>query len=207
MVGSACLQELLKTLDYDPVYALVRRPLSVANPKLAEIRSDADHFGTLPSMKGAVVFCAIGTTIKKAGSQAAFRHVDYDYPLQIAQAALGAGAIDFVLVSSVGADASSGSFYLRVKGELERAVSALGFRSVHILRPSVLMGERAESRTGERAGIAVANAIQFLLIGGLSKYRPIAGADVGRAMVRCAGSPSPGVHIHHWREITRSAIQ
>jgi len=201
LVGSACLQELLRSREHDRVIALVRRPLRVTNAKLAEITSDADHPGDLPPMPGAVVFCAIGTTIRKAGSQAAFRRVDYDYPLEIAKRSLRAGASHFVLVSSVGASAGSGTFYLRVKGELEDAIAALGFRSLHILRPSILMGDRPESRPAERAGIALARLIQPLLVGGLSVYRPIDAADVGRAMVRCLHTGAEGRRVYHWREI------
>lgn len=201
LVGSACLRELLQTSEYERVLALVRRPLAVKSAKLGEIRADTDHIGELPAMQGGAVFCAIGTTIRKAGSQAAFRQVDYKYPLKIAQAALQAGASDLVLVSSVGADAGSSTFYLRVKGELETAIGMLGFRSFHILRPSVLMGDRQENRPAERMGIAVARTFQFLLAGGLSKYRPIAADDVGRAMVRCANTSATGQNIYHWREI------
>jgi uncharacterized protein YbjT (DUF2867 family) len=203
LVGTACLHELLQDPVYDRIDAIVRKPLPVTSSKLTEIRGDIDHFPALPAMPNAAVFCALGTTIRKAGSQAAFRRVDYEYPLQIAKASLSAGATDFVLVSSVGADKPGGNFYLSVKHELEQAIGTLGFRSLHILRPSILTGDRPETRTGERIGIVLASAIQFLLIGGLSKYKPIAAEDVGRAMVRCVTPRATGTQIYHWREINK----
>jgi uncharacterized protein YbjT (DUF2867 family) len=201
LVGGHCLHELLNDAEYDRVLAIVRKPLRLSNPKLTEIPGDADHIPELPPLFGAAAFCAIGTTIHKAGSQAAFRKVDADYTLAIAKAALAAGAIDFVLVSSVDAAASSSNFYLRVKGEVEGALTSMPFRSVHILQPSLLLGERQESRPAERAAIMLAPALKFLLIGGLDKYRPIAASDVGRAMARCLRTGTPGRQVYRWREI------
>src|SRR5262249_552133 len=125
------------------------------------------------------VFCALGTTIRKAGSQPAFRRVDYDYPLALADHALKFGAKQFVLVSSVGADAKSRNFYLRTKAQLEDALRRLPFKALHIFRPSFLMGKREESRFGESAAIPVAKALQFLLVGRLRRVSPYCRKECG----------------------------
>src|SRR5215510_14622248 len=112
LVGGFCLAELLENRDFDPVYALVRRPLP-ERPKLHQITTDFDSLRELPPLAGGAVFCALGTTIRKAGTQEAFRKVDYDYSLRLAQLARTSGAETFVLVSSIGANARSNNFYLR----------------------------------------------------------------------------------------------
>ena len=133
-------------------------------------------------------FCALGTTIKKAGSQDAFRRVDYDYPLAVARAARAGGAAHFLLVSAMGASARSGVFYNRVKGELEDAVRALGYPSLTIARPSILLGERAERRPGEE----LAKKIGWLVP---SRWRPVHATQVAAALVDAARRAKPGTEI------------
>lgn len=202
LVGGFCLNALLADPAFSRVTALVRRPLPKAHDKLRQQVADFDNLSQLEDLSEGVVFCALGTTIRKAGSQAAFRHVDFDYPLRLAELARKAGATSFVLVSSVDAAPKSSTFYLRVKGELEERIGALGYPALHIFRPSVLLGDRDEQRTGEKVGIAIAKVLQFLLIDGLSRYRPIEAADVGRAMPRAVAREKPGRHIYHWKDIT-----
>ncbi len=149
------------------------------------------------------VFCALGTTIKKAGSQAAFRKVDYDAIVNLARASVEAGAKRFVLVSSIGADPKSGNFYLRVKGETEQAVALLPFEAVHIMRPSLLLGERRESRTGERLAQKIMPMLNHVLLGPLRQYRAIPAETVARAMVHVAGLPVTGVHIYDHDQIVK----
>jgi uncharacterized protein YbjT (DUF2867 family) len=134
------------------------------------------------------VFCALGTTIRIAGSPAAFRHVDFDYPLAIAQRALDAGATHFLLVSALGANADSRIFYNRVKGELEDAIRRLPFRSITIARPSFLLGEREERRPGESLG---------KLLGHFAprRFRSVHARQVARALVLAAQADSPGIHL------------
>jgi uncharacterized protein YbjT (DUF2867 family) len=141
-----------------------------------------------------VVFCALGTTIGKAGSQAAFRAVDHDAVLAFAEAALGAGARHFVLVSSLGADPRSRIFYNRVKGEIEADLRALGFASLTIAQPSLLLGDRLEPRAAERVLVVASR-----LLGGVLKpfaSRPIEAKVVARALLAIAHSPKPGVHTY-----------
>jgi uncharacterized protein YbjT (DUF2867 family) len=200
LVGGHCLRVLLESPDYGRVIAVVRRPLSLAHARLEQHIVNFDLLGELDAA-GADIFCALGTTIRKAGSQEAFRRVDLGYPTVLGERTSAAGARQFVLVSSVGANAKSTNFYLRVKGETEDAVSATPFEAVHIFRPSFLMGERAEQRPGEQTGIAIARALSFLALGPLKKYRPIEAGEVARAMVRAAVECRPGRHVYHWPEI------
>lgn len=207
LVGGRCLQSLLHSPAYARVIVLTRRPgfnwLS-AGPAYAEVDPRVVDFDRLSptDLAGAdQVFCALGTTIKKAGSQAAFRKVDFECIASLARAAAEAGAKRFVLVSSVGADPNSRNFYLRTKGETEQAVSALPFEAVHIFRPGLLLGHRAEKRTGERLAQIVMPAINFLLAGELRKYRAIPAETVARAMVQVIRVGNTGTRIYEYTEI------
>lgn len=147
------------------------------------------------------LFCCLGTTIKKAGSQQAFRAVDFDLVLNFARAGRAAGAQRMMVVSSVGANPKSSSFYLRVKGEMEEALAGLGFEALHIFRPSVLLGQRLEPRSGEQWGIRLTRAFEFVLVGAASKYRPMPVGVLANAMAIAAERGAPGRHIHHYQEI------
>jgi uncharacterized protein YbjT (DUF2867 family) len=151
------------------------------------------------------VFCCLGTTMKKAGGEAAFRKVDYDYPLALARTAASMGARRFLLVSSVGADPKAGTFYLRVKGELESALRALPFEGLYLFQPSILLGQRTEERSGERLAIALTRAFEWALAGGLRKYRPMPAPVLARAMA-VAGERAPGgVHVLRYDDILQLA--
>src|SRR6266700_921850 len=204
LVGGFCLSALLEDPEYVPVTLLGRRELTVpANPKLKQKTVSFENLNAADFANEEDIFCAMGTTIRKAGSQDAFRRVDYEYPLSAAKLALNAGAKQFILVSSVGADAQSKNFYLRTKGELEQAVNALGFRAVHIFRPSILLGKREEFRAGERIATTIAPALNLVLLGGLHRYRAIHAATVGRAMVAIARQAMSGTNVHEYDQIVR----
>ncbi len=191
LVGRECLRRLSADPDVDEVRALTRRPLAEAErlPRVTEVLVDFENLDRTPSLLGVhQVICALGSTIRKAGSRDAFRRVDYDYPLRLAHLALGHGATHFLLVSAVGADPRSWVFYSRVKGELEAAILALGFRSVTIARPSLLLGERAEFRLGEE----IARRLAFLTPG---RYKPVAAWQVAEALVRAAREDRAGTRI------------
>ncbi len=181
LVGEECLRLLLN--HYVSVTSLVRKPTGRQHPRLVERRIDFDRIDTIEIPHGAHVFSALGTTIKKAGSEAAFRRVDFDYPKMLAARAAAAGAARFILVSSVGADKASGNFYLRVKGELEEAIGAMPLEATFFFRPSFLIGDREEKRKGEAAGIVMARALSFALLGPLRKYRAVPAGTVAEAMV------------------------
>jgi len=207
LVGSQCLARLLSEPAYERVIALVRRPLPHDDPRLDQRVIDFDRLGasgtTFPAATD--VFCCLGTTMKKAGSQEAFRLVDFTYVVGLAAQSLEHGARQFLLISSIGANRSSAAFYTRVKGETEAAIAALPFEGRQIFRPSILVGERAENRPAERAGIVAMKGAAFLLLGPLRKYRPIAAATVAEAMVRVALKAPRGVNIYESNEIERVA--
>jgi len=203
LVGSHCLQFLLASPEYASVTALVRRNTGIMHAKLQEQFVDFDKLTNLPAVDD--IYCALGTTIKKAGSQRAFRRVDFEYPFHLAERSFAADAKQFLFVSSVGANSRSGNFYLRIKGELEDALRQLSFTALHVFRPSFLVGERKEQRTGERLGIMVAEALNFAMVGGLRKYRSIPAETVAKAMVKAATRGSLGVHTYECDEIEKLA--
>lgn len=206
LVGGHCLNELLASPHYESVISIGRRPLGRTDPKLRDVATDLDAV-TPDLVAGADdVFCCLGTTIKKAGSLDAFRRVDFDMPMALARAALGAGATRFCLVSSVGAGPRARTFYLQVKGELENALGDLGFRSLLLFRPSLLLGNRAEPRAGERFAELALQVVNPLLRGGWRKYRSIEAAAVARAMVRLAEQGTEGRRVVESDEIARIAV-
>ena len=202
LVGGHLLHLLLADAAYARVITLARRQLDTRHAKLDQRVLDLGALDAVtdpPHVDDA--FCCIGTTIKKAGSQEAFRRVDYDYVLAFARAAQRAGARQFLLVTALGADSTSRIFYSRVKGEIEQAVRELPFQGIQIFRPSFLMGERAESRLAERLAIPVARVLAPLLLGPLRRYRPIHAADVARAMVRIAKAELRGPNVFEYDAI------
>jgi uncharacterized protein YbjT (DUF2867 family) len=196
LVGSHLLTQLLQDPGYARVVALSRRPLPATDPRLDARVVNFDRLADTDLPRVDDVYCALGTTIRHAGSRDAFRRVDHDYVVALARRAAGLGAARFLLVSSIGADPRSPVFYSRVKGETERAVAAVGFQAVHLLRPSILIGERSERRPLERLMIGAFTGIAPLLAGPLRKYRPIAAEVVARAMRAAARSDVRGTHVH-----------
>jgi uncharacterized protein YbjT (DUF2867 family) len=194
LVGRALLERLLERPEVAQVTTFVRRPLDrPLSPKVRELVVDFDRLEeALHGQAATHVFCCLGTTIDVAGSQEAFRRVDHDYPLALGRAARSSGAARFLVVTALGADAGSRIFYNRVKGDVEHDLRALGLPELHIFRPSLMLGERAQPRRGERIAAAVARPLGGLLLGPLRKYRPIAGAAVAEAMLRVGlDDPAP----------------
>jgi len=206
LVGGHLLHLLLADAAYARVITLARRQLDTRHAKLDQRVLDLGALDAVtdpPHVDDA--FCCIGTTIKKAGSQDAFRRVDYDYVLAFARTAQRAGARQFLLVTALGADPSSRIFYSRVKGEIEQAVRELPFQGIQIFRPSFLMGERGEARLAERIGVPIARAVAPLLVGPLRRYRPIDAADVARAMVQVAKEALRGPNVFEYDGIIAAA--
>jgi uncharacterized protein YbjT (DUF2867 family) len=206
LVGGYLVQALLEAPDYSRVYALTRRPYGREHPKLA---NRIVVFARMAEqLKGLVVndaFCCLGTTIAAAGSQEAFREADVDAVLLFARAARAAGATRFVVVSSVGASARSRKFYLRTKGEMEEAVSAVGFQSLDILQPSLLLGPRKESRPLESLGRLLAPLINPLLTGPREALRAIPAETVARGMVGAARRGGRGIYRYSYGAICQLA--
>jgi uncharacterized protein YbjT (DUF2867 family) len=201
LVGGLCLDLLLADQRYARIVAVGRRGPARSDAKLVVRRAALDTVEALddPTL-GTVddVFCCLGTTLKKAGSQEAFRRVDLDYVVTAASFAKRHGARHFLMVSAVGADAGSRVFYSRVKGEAESAVAKLGIACVSIFRPSFILGAREETRLGERLGMVVAAVVSFAAVGRLTKYRPIAAEAIARAMLAVAAAPAPGVTVYEF---------
>lgn len=204
LVGGELLRILLGRPEYDRVVTIGRRKLDLTHGKLEQRLVDFDHLSeAADAFRVDDVYCSVGTTLKKAGSQEAQRRVDYDYQLAVARGALGGGAGQFLLVSSMGADSKSTFFYNRTKGDLETAVAALGLPSVRIFRPSLLLGERQEVRRGEQLAVKLSPLYAPLFP---ARYRPILARDVALAMVRAAlGPTAPGVHVYLNDEVQRLA--
>lgn len=192
LTGQALLKTLIASRRYDRINTLERRASIAVSAIHIPIVVDFNALSTLPACDDA--YCCLGTTIKKAGSRDAFRRVDFEYVIAFARAAKAASAKQFLVVSALGASATSSIFYNRVKGEMENAVVEIGFDAMHIFQPSFLLGDRAESRVGEKIGIAAFKGISPLLIGSARKYRPIHVDTVAAAMLNAASSKQRGVH-------------
>jgi uncharacterized protein YbjT (DUF2867 family) len=195
LVGRHCLDALLGSPEYTHVTAIARRPLGRSDPRLDERVVPFDQLARVDPERATDAFCALGTTIAAAGSRRAFAAVDLDLVTEFARRARDGGARRFVLVSSVGADSGSSNFYLRVKGKAERAVAAVGFEQLDVVRPGLLIGARGEPRPGEALAQRLMPALAFLLVGRLRKYRPIPARLVGAAMVGTALAEHTGVRV------------
>lgn len=188
VVGQRAVEHLLRSDEVGRLVAVGRRVLPIEHEKLAsqvaDLNDKADLLAKLPDGI-AVAICALGTTIKQAGSQEAFRKVDHDAVLTFAEAALEKGTQRFVLVSSVGANAKSGNFYLRTKGETEADLAKLGFANLTVLRPSFIdpQGSRRETRRGESIGLPLMKML-FAFVAKQGRYAPITAKSLGKAVVR-----------------------
>lgn len=196
LIGSQLLKLLLESKNYDKVVAFVKRDIGFNHPKLIQRIIDFDKPETYQSLiVGDDFFCTIGTTIKKAGSQDAFRKVDFIYPKQFASFAIQNKLTQFLIISSLGANKTSGNFYLKTKGEIEDFLQGCSFESGVVLRPSVLLGSREEFRLGEKVGSFFLRLFSFILVGKLKKYKPIESEIVAKAMMTIAQSNYKGFHI------------
>ncbi len=205
LIGNYLLQELLLDGHFDTVAILVRRAVKLTHPKLEKKLIDFDDSDSvlIALSNSDVVFCTIGTTQKKVkGNKTAYRKVDHDIPVNAARFCKMTGCEKFILVSSVGANSKSKNFYLRLKGEVEEAIKVIGLKSVHILRPSMLLGDRKEFRLAEKIGAPLMKALSFLLP---SKYKPIHSRDVAKAMVVAAKKNEEGFFTWEYNKIKQLA--
>ncbi|UVO54457.1 NAD-dependent epimerase/dehydratase family protein [Sphingomonas sp. SUN039] len=179
-----------------------RRASGIGKERVARIE---DWPGVIAEMQPHVVVSTLGTTISKAGSRDAFAAIDHDAVVAVATAGRTAGARQFIMVSSVGADARSSAFYIATKGRAEASVTALGYERLDIFRPGLLVGERTgDPRFAERLAITLSPLTNALTPRQFDRYRAIAAADVASAMARAVGAAGSGVHIHHNREMLES---
>lgn len=185
LIGKSLLRQLLEEDTYTKVTAIVRRKLSNEHPKLRQLVVDFDNLDAhTEEIRGDVVFCALGTTKSKTPDQEQYRKIDYQYPLDIARIAQQNGATQYHLVSALGADPSSRIFYSQLKGEVECDLQKFPFKSIHIYRPSLLVGDRKEHRTAEGLMTGIMSILNPLLIGSLKKYRSIKADKVASAMIK-----------------------
>jgi uncharacterized protein YbjT (DUF2867 family) len=191
LVGNQLLEQLLDDARYESVVALGRRPLDRQHPKLRQEIIDFDHPDPA-KIKGDDLFCALGTTLRKAGSKEAQYRIDCTYPYEIGKIARQNGVRQYLLVSSLGADAQSSNFYLRTKGDLEAKIETLGFDNFVTARPSFLLGKRSEFRLGEKIGIVLAQGFAFLIP---KKYRGIQASKVAAALIEMANRDLSGVQV------------
>jgi len=206
LVGHHLLNVLLASDAYEAVTTLGRRETDQTHDKLTHHVIDFDQPPKDAAMYAAHdLFCCLGTTIKQAGSQEAFRKVDFTYPVRIGQRARAAGAKHYLLVSAIGADPSSSVFYNRVKGEVERAVQQLGYARVSLFRPSLLTGDRDEYRRGERIGNVLFKVATPLLVGPLKSLRPTPADAVADAMHYVASQEGKGPAIYDPQAIKEAA--
>ncbi len=193
LTGKALLYQLLQDDSFSRVIIFVRKELTIGHVKLTQHAIDFNNLSSYKDLiKGDVVFCCMGTTIKTAGSQEAFKKVDYTYPFEFAKPAKENNIPVFCLQSSLGADAKSNNFYLKTKGETEDAIRTLNFQSFAAFRPSMLLGDRTEFRLGEKIGKLVMQALSFAFIGKLKHYKAIHVKQVASAMIKHAKSKNTG---------------
>ncbi len=206
LIGGQLLRLLLARPRLQLLAPVRRRPqdwpVSLLSTPLSANDADDDALGAvIANFQPQVFVSCLGTTLRVAGSRAAFERIDLQLPLRLAGIAKRSGATHAVLVSSVGADAGSGNFYLQVKGRAEAALTELQFRGVDLLRPSLLLGARGESRPLEAIGQRAAGLATLLLHGPLRRYRAIAAADVAAAAAMLALTAQPGVHGHEYDQL------
>lgn len=202
LVGRHLLEQLAGQPDFGRVVAVTRRPLNFDHPRLANriVRFDTLE-QSLAGTRAHVAFCCLGTTLRAAGSREAFRLVDAGYVLAFARAARAAGVARFVFNSSVGADSASKNFYLRVKGEVEAALTAVEFPALDIVQPGLLLGWRNEIRPLELAASALLPIVNPLMLGRAEPFRAIPARVVAAAMIGAARSGRKGVHRYTHRGI------
>jgi uncharacterized protein YbjT (DUF2867 family) len=197
LIGSQLLNLLLDSNDYLKVITFVKRDTGIKHPKLTQHIIDFDKPETYKELVvGDDFFCTIGTTIKKAGSKKAFRKVDFEYPRQFAAFALQNKVQKYFIISSLDADANSGNFYLKTKGEIQDFLKDCNFESVAVLQPSLLLGNRTEFRLGEKVGAFFMKTLSFLFFGNLKKYKPIESETVAKALLKIAQTNNKGFKIY-----------
>jgi len=191
LIGKQLTQLLLADKRYSKIVLLLRRQLDMVHDKLIQVVFDFDN----PDSSLVVadeIYCCLGTTIKVAGSKAAFYKVDHDYVINTAKAGFLNGVKKFALVSSMGANKGSTIFYNKTKGETEEDARSIGFESLYIFRPSLLLGNRTQFRLGESIGKFLMVPLSFLIP---KKYKPIQASQVARAMVTAMNTVNTGIHI------------
>ncbi|MDX2047054.1 MAG: NAD(P)H-binding protein [Chitinophagaceae bacterium] len=206
LVGGHLLQLLLHEKKYDRIRLIVRRQAAIELPgadiKIISFENNMEFENAISGSD--VVFCAVGTTQKKVkGDQLAYRKIDFDIPVTAAKLCKRTGCNTFVFVSSVGANSKSNNFYLNLKGETEDSIKEFSLKQTHIMRPSVLLGSRKESRAGEKIAGGMMSAFSFLLMGKFRKYKPMEAENVAKAMLAASLLKQEGFTIYEYDDMIK----
>jgi uncharacterized protein YbjT (DUF2867 family) len=204
MIGTYLLEELIKDPYFATIRVIVRRPFPNNNPKIEVKLVDFDDYESLKlAIDGSdALFCTIGTTQKKVkGDKELYRKIDFAIPAKTAGICKETGCEKFIIVTCVGADSKSGTFYLKLKGEVEDAIIQSGIESVHIMQPSMLLGDRKEKRTVENIMQGVMNVVSVVMIGSLQKYKSIHGKDIAMAMLHASEKDSKGIFRYTYNDM------
>ena len=196
LTGSHLLRILLASKHYGKVVSFVRKTTGTIHPKLTELVVDFDNSDTYKDLvMGDDLFCCLGTTIKKAGTQEAFARIDLIYPLNFAAIAKKNGVRQFLIVSSIGASSKSKNFYLRIKGQLEERLEQEHFETTVVVEPSFLLGDRKEFRLGEKIGLYAMKVLSVFMVGRLRRYRAVESQQVAQSMHDAAQAELKGYYV------------
>ncbi len=201
LTGNYCLEFLLLQIKITKVIAIGRKPTGIQNPKLEEVILK-DNKLTSKVVADAFI-CCLGTTIKKAGSKEAFKAIDFDLPIYLAQELFKNGCRTAAVISAMGADENSAFFYNQVKGKMETEMKKIGFESLSIFRPSIIDGPRKEKRFGEKVGLAVMKFLRPVFVGALKNYAPIHAKIIGRSLMAVILIKKPGTQVYTSHEIKK----
>ncbi|MCC9018083.1 NAD(P)H-binding protein [Flavobacterium lipolyticum] len=203
LVGSYILDNLLNNNNYEQVIIVVRKDLNIQHPKLKTLIGDFNSLSkVVKDIQADEVFIALGTTQKKTPDKKLYYQIDHDYPILATKLAKENGAKAVFLVSALGANAKSSIFYTKLKGETEEGIISLNLEHTCIFRPSMILGDRKESRPMEKVFIGIFKWINPIFMGSLSKYKGIEAEDIAKAMVKSAEQLDQKVRIVHWDEMT-----
>jgi uncharacterized protein YbjT (DUF2867 family) len=207
LIGSELLKILLNDPIYSEVVAIVRKPMELNHPKFNQIAVNFDKLDDFAHLiVGDVIFCTLGSTRKKTPDLATYRKIDHDYPVKLASIAVENGISQFHFISSIGADSNSSNFYTKMKGETEEDVKSSGVNALVIYRPSLLTGDRAETRFAEGIMQGISKIINPLLLGGLRKYRSIAARTVAKVMIDLSKTDLKGIYVYESDDIQKLAM-
>jgi len=202
LIGSALVKILLNDPEYSEVLALVRTPLEINHQKFNQIAINFDNLEDYAHLiTGDAIFCTLGSTRKKTPDLSVYRKIDHDYPVKLAEIAVANSISQYHLISSMGANEEASNFYSKMKGETEADIKAAGLSGLVIYRPSLLTGNRKESRFAEGIMQGLSKVINPLLIGGLKKYRSIKAETVAKAMAKLSHTEIKGIYIYESDDI------
>lgn len=204
LTGSLCLQELLQNENISGVIAIGRKPTGIKHSKLKEVLLNNNKLNE--SVISNAFICCLGTTIKKAGTKEAFKEIDLELPVYLANKIKNNGCNTVAVVSAMGANPKSSIFYNNVKGQMEETMKEINLNSLSILRPSIISGPRKEKRFGEKMGLIFMKVINPLLLGSLENYKSIKASDIAKALVHCVIKQKAGSTIYLSGEIKELAL-